>query len=119
MQSSFETYRRAFPEHDIPHISYGLSFPETLAKHASDAKAFRIYIIASKTLSTNTDALKRLEDALNGKVIGNRIGMTPHTLWSECLQVAKDCRELNVDLLITLGAGSLTDAAKIVSLVSL
>jgi len=42
--------------------------------------------------------------------------MIPHTLWSECLEVTEDCRKLNADLLVTLGAGSLTDAAKIVAL---
>jgi len=113
-----ETYREAFPGSEIPHISYGLRFPEACAKHVQNTfNASRVYIIASKALSTNTDALKRLETALDGKVVGRRIGMTPHTLWSECLEVTEETRRLNVDLLITLGAGSLTDAAKIVSLV--
>jgi alcohol dehydrogenase class IV len=120
MTPSSETYRRAFPNEDIPYISHGLSFPESCKKHAEETfKASRIYIIASKTLSSNTDALTRLKKALNDRVVGVRIGMTPHTLWSECLEVTAECRKLNVDLLITLGAGSLTDAAKIVSLVGL
>lgn len=116
--ASSETYRQAFPGSEIPHISYGIPFPETCAKHAQNTfNASRVYIIASKTLSTKTDALKRLETALDGKVVGRRIGMTPHTLWSECLEVTEETRKLDVDLLITLGAGSLTDAAKIISLV--
>jgi alcohol dehydrogenase class IV len=116
--ASLETYRKAFPSSEIPHISYGLPFPETCSKHVQDTlKASRVYIIASKSLSTNTDALKRLEIALDGKIVGRRIGMKPHTLWSECLEVIEEARELDVDLIITLGAGSLTDAAKIVSLV--
>ena len=44
--------------------------------------------------------------------------MKPHTLWSEVLEVTQDALEKDADLLITLGAGSLTDAAKIVVLVS-
>jgi len=113
-----ETYREAFPGSNIPHISYGLFFPEACTKHVHNTfNASRVYIIASKTLSTSTDALKRLETALDGKVVGRRIGMTPHTLWSECLEVTIETRRLDVDLLITLGAGSLTDAAKIISLV--
>jgi alcohol dehydrogenase class IV len=113
-----EICREAFPGSEIPHISYGLPYPETCAKHVQDIfKASRVYIIASKTLSTHTDALKRLETALDRKTVGRRIGMTPHTLWSECLEVTEEARELEVDLIITLGAGSLTDAAKIISLV--
>ncbi|KIW09423.1 hypothetical protein, variant [Verruconis gallopava] len=42
--------------------------------------------------------------------------MKPHTYWSEVLEIADECRACNADLIITLGAGSLTDAAKIVSL---
>lgn len=115
---SLETYREAFPGSKIPHISYGLPFPEACAKHVQGTfGASRAYIIASNTLSTNTDALQRLVTALDGKVVGKRIGMTPHTLWSQCLEATQDARRLNVDLIITLGAGSLTDAAKIVSLV--
>lgn len=117
---SSETYREAFPGSKIPHISYGLPFPEACAKHVPrTVNASRVYIIASKTLSTNTDAFQRLETALDGKVVGKRIGMTPHTLWSECLEVTAEARRLAADLIITLGAGSLTDAAKIVSLVVL
>jgi alcohol dehydrogenase class IV len=120
MAATSETYRRAFTGEDIPHISYGLPFPETCKKHAEETfKSSRVYIIASKTLSNNTDALTRLKNALGDRVVGVQVGMTPHTLWSECLEVAADCRKLNVDLLITLGAGSLTDAAKIISLVGL
>ncbi|KAE9965474.1 hypothetical protein EG328_009642 [Venturia inaequalis] len=112
-----ESYREAFPGSNTPHISYGLAFPEACAKHVIGTfNASRVYIIASKTLSTQTDALQRLEIALDTKVVGKRIGMTPHTLWSECLEVTEDARRLDADLIITLGAGSLTDAAKIVSL---
>lgn len=115
-----ESYREAFPGSNTPHISYGLPFPEACAKHVHGTfNASRVYIIASKTLSTQTDALQRLEIALDTKVVGKRIGMTPHTLWSECLEVTEDARRLDADLIITLGAGSLTDAAKIVSLVLL
>lgn len=117
---SSESYREAFPGSKTPHISYGLSFPEACAKHVQGTfNASRVYIIASKTLSTNTDALQRLETALDEKVVGKRVGMTPHTLWSECLEVTAEARTLNADLIITLGAGSLTDAAKIVALVLL
>lgn len=45
--------------------------------------------------------------------------MTPHTLWSEVLQVTEEARKEQTDVIVTLGAGSLTDAAKIVVLVSL
>ena len=111
-----EVYRPAFPDATFPKISYGLPFYEACAKHVTETfNASRVYIIASKSLSTQTDNLEKLKSALGSKVVGVRVGMTPHTLWSECLEVTEECRKLNADLLVTLGAGSLTDAAKIVA----
>lgn len=112
------TYHRAFPNADLPYISYGMPFLEICTYHVVNTfKVERVYIIASKTLSTSTNALKRLRDALGTKVAGVRIGMKSHTYWSEILDVTEACRRSKADLIITLGAGSLTDAAKIVSLV--
>ena len=116
--SDGEVYRAAFGTASYPYISYGIPFPQACAKHVADTlKATRVYIIASGSLSRNTDYVKQLQEALGEKVVGTRDGMTPHTLWSECLEIAEEARQAKADLLITLGAGSLTDAAKIISLV--
>lgn len=116
-QSDGETYRKAFAE-DYKHISYGLPFPKACAKHVEETfKANKVYIIASGSLSRNTDYVKKLQSALGSKVVGTRNGMTPHTLWSEILEITNDAREKQADLLVTLGAGSLTDASKIIALV--
>jgi alcohol dehydrogenase class IV len=115
--SDGEVYRPAFPS-GYPHISYGLSFPETCVKHVTKTfNASRVYIIASASLSRNTDYVKQLHHALGDKVVGTRYGMKPHTLWSEILEITNETTELKADLLITLGAGSLTDGAKVIALV--
>lgn len=112
-----ETFRPAW-QGSKTNVSYGLPFPEACVKHIrSTFKASRVYIIASGSLSRNTDHVKRLQQALGDKFIGIRYGMQPHTLWSEVVEITKDAEEKKADLLITLGAGSLTDAAKIIALV--
>ncbi|KAI9835520.1 MAG: hypothetical protein M1819_001971 [Sarea resinae] len=122
-----ETYRPAFPPstHDPtkpnPHISYGVSFPAALAHHAAHTyHAKRIYVLLSSSLSRNTDTLGRIENALRDEgveVAGVRRGMQPHTLFSELLEVVRDIKDKGaVDLLVTVGAGSLTDAGKIITL---
>lgn len=111
-----EIFRPAFEDRKVPDISYGIPFPETCLKHVEETfSASRVYIIASKSLSANTDALKRLEDALGSKVVGVRIGIQPHTPWSDIISIVNEARHLNLDCLITLGAGSLTDGAKIIA----
>jgi alcohol dehydrogenase class IV len=105
----------AFSDREVPKISYGLAFDELCAHHVKDTvDCTRTYIIASKSLSTNTDSLTRLQNALGDKVVGIRIGMSAHTHWNEVLAITKEARPLSIDCIITLGAGSLTDAAKVI-----
>ncbi|KAI2639813.1 putative Fe-containing alcohol dehydrogenase [Hypomontagnella submonticulosa] len=112
-----ETFEPAFPGRDRPLISFGLPFVESVPKHADDTfGASRIYIICSRSIARSTTYLDELKKALGHKVAGVRVGMKPHSLWSEILEVVADTRQYDVDLIITLGAGSLTDAAKVVSL---
>jgi alcohol dehydrogenase class IV len=114
-----ETFRPAFAGRDEPRLSYGIPFPQSAAHHVENTfKATKVYIICSGSLARNTDALDRLKKALGDKVVGVRIGMKSHTLWSEVLEIVNEARSAGADLLLTLGAGSLTDAAKIVSFVS-
>ncbi|PYI04906.1 putative Fe-containing alcohol dehydrogenase [Aspergillus sclerotiicarbonarius CBS 121057] len=113
-----ETIRPAFTDRPRPLLSYGIPFPDAAAHHVNDLfHASRIYIICSRSLARNTDALDRLTTALGrDKVVGTRIGMQSHTLWSEVLEIVHEAKAAEVDLLITLGGGSLTDAAKVVAL---
>ena len=75
-------------------------------------------MICSGSLSRNTDALDRLTSALGKeRVVGVRIGMKAHTQWSEIVEIVNDARKSQADLLLTLGAGSLTDGAKIAAFV--
>ena len=102
-----------------PNISYGLSYFESCAKHVRETyKASRVYIVASKSLSSNTDKLDNLVAAIGkDKIAGVRRGITPHTPWSEILEITSECREAIVDCVVTLGAGSITDGCKLVVLV--
>lgn len=118
MTTAQEVSRPAFPLVDGPTVSYGRPFPELCRKYVDEVyKVSRVYVIVSRTLANKTPALKQLQDALGEKIVGTRVGMTPHTLFSECLEVVKDCRKLDADFVITLGGSSLTDAAKLVCFV--
>ncbi|CAD0108602.1 unnamed protein product [Aureobasidium uvarum] len=102
MVPSQGVYRYAFPD-SPPHISYGIPFHESCAKHVKETfDAKRVYIIASRSLSHETDNIKKLEVALGRKhVVGVRRGMTPHTLWSEVLEIIHEARGAKADLIVT------------------
>ncbi len=107
----------------VPHVSYGLPYYDACAKHVSETfSAKKPYIIASGTLSRESDRVDRLVEALNSldgvRVVGVRKGMTPHTPWSQILAIAGEFRSSGADCMVTLGAGSITDGAKIVVLAS-
>jgi alcohol dehydrogenase class IV len=113
-----ETLVRAFPNKPTPLLSYGLPFASSLIKHVDVTFcATRLYVICSGSLARHTPHLEHLERQLGSRLAGTRVGMRSHSLWSEILEVIADARHCEADCIVTLGAGSLTDAAKLVSYV--
>ena len=108
--------KQTFPSRKNASYSYGAPFPELAAHHVQQMACERVYVMASGSLIRNTDALTRLQDALGPRIVGVRRGIQPHTLWSEILELTEAARECNADCLMTLGGGSLTDSAKIVTI---
>ena len=99
-------------------ISYGLPFQETVAKHVVHTfGASRVYVLASRTLVETTSAFHDLESSLAGRIVGMKTGIRAPTFWNDVLVMKRECEEANVDVIITLGGGTLTDAAKLLSLV--
>ncbi|KAH8821880.1 hypothetical protein F5884DRAFT_717144 [Xylogone sp. PMI_703] len=107
-----EVFAPAFPKVPSgPHISYNLPFRQALVKHVT---ASRIFIIGSGSLCQNTDIMKDLEaDFGNDRITGTYQGVKPHTLWSQVLEIMAAIYKSSPGCLITLGAGSITDAAKV------
>ena len=111
-----EVLRQAFPDKPLPKISYGLPYPDACKLHVeSTLMGRKVYLILSRSLVADHNALGLLRQALGDRIVGVRIGMKPHTQWSEVLEVIHQAQELKPDCIITVGAGSLTDAAKVIS----
>ncbi|KAL2813854.1 alcohol dehydrogenase [Aspergillus granulosus] len=116
-----EITRPAFTDRSTPIISYGIPFLEAAAHHVVNTfQARRVYVICSRSLAQNTSILNDLSLVLRTfsiSMVGQRIGMKPHTLWSEVLDIAAEARSCEVDLFLTIGGGTLTDGAKAIVLV--
>ncbi|KAK4174678.1 Dehydroquinate synthase-like protein [Triangularia setosa] len=114
MPLSGESYFAALPPSPKPLVSLGFPFDVACAHHATHTfSAKRIYLIVSPSIS-KTSAFTTLLTALGkDKVIGIRHGIRQHVPWPDALEVAADLDRLSADLIITLGAGSLTDGAKV------
>ncbi|KAI0110346.1 putative Fe-containing alcohol dehydrogenase [Nemania sp. FL0031] len=111
-----ETFSRAFPNKPRPLLSYGLPFATSLLKHVDTTfHATKVYVVCSGSLARNTQHLEHLKQQLGYRLAGTRVGMRSHSLWSEILEVVADVKSYDADCIVTLGAGSLTDAAKLIS----
>ena len=108
-----------YPSRDdyVPFVSDDHSFQETCRQRIEVLGASKVFIICSGSLAKDTWCLQDLENALDGKIAKIRIGMKPHTLMSEVMEIIGDATRADVDLIITLGGGKLIDAAKAVALV--
>ena len=51
--------------------------------------------------------------------MGVRKGIKPHTPWDDVVEIVNDVRAKGTNILVTLGAGSLTDGANIIKFVCL
>jgi maleylacetate reductase len=97
-------------------IRYGQGFEEALAAELKDAPAHRVYVLASATLTRETDLIGRIEKVLGGRFVGMYASIGAHTPRKDVVAAANAARTSAADLVLAIGGGSITDAAKMVGL---
>ncbi|KAI0139112.1 Dehydroquinate synthase-like protein [Hypoxylon sp. NC0597] len=113
MAAPGEFYFAAFPPRPKPYISHGLTFDKACAHHAENTfHASRIYVVVSRSIS-KTEAFTALQKALGDKIVGVRYGILPHTPWEDVFAITAELKEKSPDLIVTLGAGSISDGIKL------
>ncbi|MBV9863473.1 MAG: iron-containing alcohol dehydrogenase [Alphaproteobacteria bacterium] len=103
-----------FPQMDS--IVFGWPFAEVLAEEVEKAGAHAVFLLASGTLARETGMVEEVRRALGNRLAGVNAKIGAHTPRSDCVAAANQAREAGADLLVTLGGGSVTDAAKMVGL---
>src|SRR5690348_18328678 len=103
-----------FPPMD--RVIYGTPFAEAAAQEVGRLQAQSVYLLASATVSAGTDVLEQLRQALGGRLVGVCTRIRAHTPRGDVVAAANEARSTSVDLLLTVGGGSVTDAAKMVGL---
>ena len=106
------TYR--YPNMD--RVLFGRGFEEGLAEERARLGAGRVFLIAGGTLSRETDFVARAQAALGGHLAGTWTRIGAHTPRLDVVAAANAARDAGADLLVTLGGGSVTDAAKMVGM---
>ncbi len=97
-------------------VYMGRRAADALAEEAALLDAKRIFLLVSETLHTKTNEIEQITDALGSRVQAVHCGIPPHAPRSAVLAAAEAARNINTDLIITVGGGSVTDAGQIIPL---
>lgn len=101
---------------NIERVVFGTPFVAAVRTEADRLDARRIYVLASGTLSRETDCLKRLKVAMGDRIVGVYDRLRPHVQRDDVIEATLEARAAEADLILTVGGGTPTDAAKMVSL---
>lgn len=100
----------------MKNVVFGDGFVEALLKEVHACNAQSILLLVSRTLSQKTDYVDQIGRALGDKLVGVCANIPSHTPRESVVDAALMAKEKGVDLLVTLGGSSITDAAKMVAL---
>ena len=97
-------------------VVFGKPFLEALVPEVDRVEARAVFVLASGTLARETDTVDRLRGMLGNRLAGVCAKIGAHTPRTDVVAAANAAREAGADLIVTLGGGSVTDAAKMVAL---
>ena len=97
-------------------VIYGVPLAEALAQEIARIGADAVYVLASGTLARQTDMLDRVRLVLGNRLAGVCAKIGAHTPRIDVVAAANEARAARADALLTVGGGSVTDAAKMVGL---
>jgi len=97
-------------------VIYGRNFADAVKDEVERADAHAVFVLASGTLARETELVDRLKAALGNRFAGLCAKIGSHTPRVDCIAAANAARAAGADLIVTLGGGSVTDAAKIVAM---
>src|SRR5215831_8285726 len=103
-----------FPQ--MESVVFGKPFAEALAQEVDRLDARAVFVLASGTLASTTGTVDQLREVLGNRIAGVCAKIGAHTPRTDVVDAANAARAAGADLLVTLGGGSVTDAAKMVGL---
>lgn len=97
-------------------VVYGIPLAEALAQEIERTGVHAVYVLASGTLARETDMVDTVKTVLGNKLAGLCAKIGAHTPRPDVVAAANAARGEKADALLTVGGGSVTDAAKMVGL---
>ena len=97
-------------------VRFGVRAADAVAEQATRLGAERVFLMVSGTLKRTTDEIERIRLALGNRCAGVFDQMPAHSPRQAVIAAAQAAKAANTDLIVTVGGGSITDAAKVVQL---
>ncbi len=100
----------------IERVVFGTPYLDAASAIVEETGARRVFVLASRTLNRTTPIVDDLRRALGARHAATFDAIPSHTPRDAVVAAANAARDAGADLLVTIGGGSLTDAAKVVQL---
>ena len=97
-------------------VVFGNPAAAAIVEQMERLAAARAFLMVSGTLNRQTDEIERIRKALGPRCAGVFDAMPPHTPREAVIAASEQARAAGVDLIVTVGGGSITDGAKAVQL---
>jgi maleylacetate reductase len=97
-------------------VIYGIPLAEALEEEIRLRDSRAVYVMSSGTLARTTDTIDKVRSVLGNKLAGVCSKIGSHTPRVDVVAAANEARAAKADLVLTVGGGSVTDAAKMVGL---
>jgi maleylacetate reductase len=97
-------------------VRFGVPAAEAVAEQIARMGAQRVFLMVSGTLNRTTPEIENVRRALGNKCVGVFDQMPAHSPRHAVIAAAEQARAAETDLIVTVGGGSITDAAKAVQL---
>lgn len=101
---------------NMERVIYGQSFVSAITQERERLGARRVFVIAGGTLTRETPFVDALRAALGPHHAGTWSRIGAHTPRIDVVAATRAARDAGTDLLVTLGGGSVTDAAKMIGM---
>jgi len=100
----------------LQRVYSGRPAAQALAEETERLGAQRVFIVSSNTLANKTEEIARLQHALGKKFVGIYDSIAPHVPREDVAAGVRAAEHAAPDMIVSIGGGSVTDAAKIINL---